>query len=131
MTNCRIHILAALVTVLAAGCQTWGPGWSELSGARYYNLTTLHRRQAIIERVDDQAAFASNPIKLAPGRHVILVQGPVTRPGGGYLKSLTVDMAPCKRYYVNAQFKNNVEPNFEPVVDYVESIAGCAPSAAR
>jgi hypothetical protein len=32
---------------------------------------------------------------------------------------------PCKRYYINAQFDNPVEPSWTPVVDHVETIAGC------
>jgi hypothetical protein len=34
-------------------------------------------------------------------------------------------MEPCKRYYINAQFVNNVTPDFEPVVSYVEDLTGC------
>ena len=40
-------------------------------------------------------------------------------------------MQPCKRYYINAQFENNVTQNWVPVVDYVEVIAGCAVEAKK
>ena len=36
-----------------------------------------------------------------------------------------LDAAPCKRYYINAQFANNVQPEWTPVIDYVDDIAGC------
>ena len=36
-----------------------------------------------------------------------------------------LDIEPCKRYYVNAQFENALSPRFEPVVDAVQGIAGC------
>jgi hypothetical protein len=123
---------AAAATVLVAACQSWGPTWTELSGDRYYNLTTLNRRPAIIEKVDGNSAYASYPIKLEPGPHEIVLQGPDRkRPGGGTLETIKLDMAPCKRYYVNAQFKNNVEPEWTPVVDYVEAIPGCRVDAAK
>jgi hypothetical protein len=124
-------MMAIFSGLLLVGCQTWGPTWSEISGERYYNLTTLNRRAAIIERVDEQGAFAQYPIKVAPGIHQVTVQGPVLRPGGGYLKSFTLDAKPCKRYYINAQFKNRVELDFEPVVDYVDDIAGCVVASSK
>ncbi len=130
MTKFLIHIAAAAVTLVVAGCQTWGPTWSEVSNRRYFNTTTLYLRPAIIERIDDQAAFAQFPIKVDPGKHVITVQGPYRQPGGGYLKTIMVDMEPCKRYYINAQFINNVTPDFEPVVNYVEPISGCGEKVA-
>jgi hypothetical protein len=130
MTKTLIHVAVAGATLLVAGCQTWGPTWSEVSNRRYYDTTTMYLRPAIIERIDDQAAFAQMPIKVDPGVHVIVVQGPYRQPGGGFLKSITVDMEPCKRYYINAQFINNVTPDFEPVVTYVEDLTGCGERVA-
>ena len=43
---------------------------------------------------------------------------------------MTLDLEPCKRYYLNAQFANPVAPTWTPVVDYVEPIAGCKLAAA-
>jgi len=125
----RVLLLALPLT--CAGCQTWGPTWSEVTGARW-NQAIMHRRAAIIERVDDQGAFAQYPIKIEPGVHRLVLQGPVPgRPGGGTLKELTLDVEPCKRYYVNAQFKNNVEVEWTPVIDYVYDIAGCRVEAKK
>lgn len=131
MTKFLIYVAAGVATLGAAGCQTWGPSWSELTGAHYYNRPMMYLRPAIIESVDGQSAFAARPIKLDPGKHLITVQGPYRQPGGGYLKTITVDMEPCKRYYVNAQFNNNVvAEDFEPVITYVETIAGCGEMVA-
>ena len=123
--------MAIFSGLLLVGCQTWGPTWSEISGERYYNLTTLNRRAAIIERVDEQGAFPQYPIKVAPGTHQVTIQGPVRRRGGGDLKSFTLDAEPCKRYYINAQFKDRVELAFEPVIDYVDDIAGCVIASSK
>jgi hypothetical protein len=121
------------VTMTLAGCQTWGPTWSEISGARY-PTGEVHqfRRPAIIERVDNQGAFANYPIKVEPGMHRIEIGAPVPGwRGGSEIKVIMLDADPCKRYYINAQFENNVTQNWVPVLDYVEDIAGCKVEAAK
>jgi hypothetical protein len=126
----RKTLLLALPLALA-GCQTWGPTWSEVTGARW-NRAIMDRRPAIIERIDDTSAFAQSPIKIDPGPHRIVLQGPdPKRPGGGTLQVFTLDAEPCKRYYLNAQFKNNVEPEWTPVIDYVWDVAGCSIAAKK
>jgi hypothetical protein len=47
------------------------------------------------------------------------------------LRTLKLDLEPCKRYYVNAQFDAPGQPRWEPVVDYVEPIAGCPVGGGR
>jgi hypothetical protein len=120
------RLIGLLSALLAGGCATWGSTWSEISGDRYYNTTTLNRRPAIIEKVDGYSSYPSYPIKLEPGQHAIELGGPAPRwPGGAALHTLNLDLEPCKRYYLNAQFENPVDPTWKPVVDYVESIPGC------
>jgi hypothetical protein len=120
------RLVVLLSGLLAGGCATYGPTWSEISGDRYYNTTALNRRPAIIEKVDGYSSYPSYPIKLEPGQHSIELGGPAPGwPGGAALHTLKLDLEPCKRYYLNAQFDNAVEPTWKPVVDYVESIAGC------
>ena len=124
-------LIAVSLAVLTGGCAMYGPTWSEISGQQYYDRTTLNRRPAIIERVDGVAAFAQYPIKVEPGRHEIVMQGPTLRwPGGTALHTMTLDLEPCKRYYLNAQFDNPIQPNWTPVLSYVETIAGCEVTAA-
>ena len=122
-----------LLSLVLPGCQTWGPTWSEVSGARYSTGEIYqYRRPAVIEHVDDQGAFASFPVKMEPGTHRIVLGGPAPGwPGGAELKVFMLDAAPCKRYYVNAQFLNNVQPDWTPVIDYVEDIAGCTIEAKK
>lgn len=118
----RKAILASIL--LVSGCQTWGPTWSEISGANY-NVTILNRRPAVIETIDGNSSYPTYPIKIEPGQHTVVVGGIAPGWRGPNLATLSLDMEPCKRYYVNAQFNNAVEPDFVPVVDYVEDIAGC------
>jgi hypothetical protein len=120
-------LLTLSLTLVLPGCQTWGPTWSELSGQRYPSGEIhQYRRPAIIEQVDDQGAFAQYPVKMDPGPHRIVLGAPAPGwPGGAELKVFMLDAAPCKRYYINAQFLNNVQPEWTPVIDYVDEIAGC------
>ena len=123
----RKALLLAIPFALGA-CQTmatWGPTWSEVSGARYTKVD-LNRLPAVIEQIDGSGAFASYPIKIEPGRHVMTLQGPTPqRPGGALLLEYVLVAEPCKRYYINAQFANPVENKWYPVIDYVQDLAGC------
>jgi hypothetical protein len=125
-------ICAAVPVALLEGCQTWGPTWSELTGARY-NVTIANRRPAIIDRVDDRGSFPEpNLIKIEPGPHRLVVQGPAPGwVGGPPLHVMMLDAAPCKRYYINAQFTNTITQEWIPVIDFVESIPGCTVPAAK
>jgi hypothetical protein len=118
-------------SAVLAGCQSWGPTWSEVTGARFHR-TTLHRMPAIIERVDDRGSFSEprgSPIRMEPGRRVLQLQGVPPSPGwqgGGTLQVFVLNAEPCKRYYVNAQFENSLAfSRWTPVIDEVEPIAGC------
>ena len=126
-----ILTIAVVPAVLAmGGCATYGPTWSEITGERY-NVTILNRRPAGIQKVDGYSSYASYPIKLDPGKHEIELGAPVRGfPGGSPLRMLSLNLEPCMRYYLNAQFPNAVEINWQPVVDYVEPIAGCRTSVA-
>jgi hypothetical protein len=115
--------VAALLVLGLASCQTWGPTWSEVTGVRY-NRAIADRWPARIVAVGDTSVFTL-PYKVAPGTYPVEVESP--RHGGfaGTLQTMTLNVEPCKRYYINAQFRDPVEPEWTPVVDYVEAIAGC------
>ena len=123
------EILASSLALFLAGCATFGPTWSEISGDRYHQAI-LNRHPALVEKIDGYSAYAHYPIKVDPGVHEIELQGATARrwPGGAPLRTITLTLEPCKRYYLNAQFDNPVGLAWDPVVDYVESIGGC-PSA--
>ena len=114
----------AAVGLIAAGCQTWGPTWSELSGARYTRINP-DRAQAILISAGDESIGSVTPFRVAPGNYRVVVQSPVHNRFRGSEKDMMLDIAPCKRYYINAQFDNPVSPDWTPVVDYVETITGC------
>ena len=126
----RNSILPLIAAVALGGCQTWGPTWSEISGIRYYNKTELNRSPTIIERVDgryEPTRGYTRSVWVEPGKRTLTLQGVPLRAGWqGYLKDFALDVEPCKRYYVNAQFDGPLQPSdWKPVVDYVETIPGC------
>ncbi len=124
-------LLALTVPVLLSGCQTWGPTWSEITGQRW-NRTIMNRFPGIIESIDGRSSFVTDPIRVEPGLRRVQMQGPPQgRPGGGLLVNFDLNVEPCKRYYLNAQARNNIQPDFEPVVDNVEDIAGCTVTPAK
>jgi hypothetical protein len=124
-------LLALFLPLVVPGCQTWGPSWSEVTGKRYVG-GILYRRPAIIDHVDDQGAFSSDPIKVAGGQHRLQISAPVPGwKGGSDIKVMDLQMEPCKRYYINAQFENNVSQNWTPVIDYIDPIAGCSVVASK
>jgi len=127
-----LMVPALVAPTMLTGCQTWGPTWSELTGQRY-NMTITNRRPAIIDRVDNQGAFTDpNLIRVEPGERRLVVQGPAPGwAGGPPLHVMMLNVEPCKRYYINAQFENTISMNWIPVVDFVEPIAGCTIPAAK
>ncbi len=119
--------VALLVAVILASCQTIAPSWSEVSGARL-SMAIADRRPVVIVEIDGESATRHGKVRLAPGRHQLVVES--LRHGsfpGGRQERLTLDLAPCKRYYINAQYRDPGQPRFEAVVDEVEAIAGCRP----
>jgi hypothetical protein len=127
MRSCA-KLTLAIVAIALSGCQTWGPTWSELTGVRYTKINP-DRRGAILIRAGDETISPSMPFRIAPGTYEIQVQSPVHNRFRGTIKTMTLDVEPCRRYYINAQFADSVRPEWTPVIDYVETIAGCRAQA--
>ena len=125
--NAKKFLPLVLVSLLAgSGCATYAPTWSEVSGDRY-TRSIMNRYPALIINVDGTSySRALYPIKVDPGPRDIRMQGvlpgwPSTFPD----QTLALTLEPCKRYYLNSQFENPVQPRWTPVIDYVETIPGC------
>lgn len=116
-------LLAVAMVLATASCQTWGPTWSEVTGVRY-NRAIADRWPARIVAVGNTSVF-SMPYKVAPGTYTIEVESPRHSGFAGTLQTMTLDIKPCLRYYINAQFRDPVQPEWTPVVDEAEPIAGC------
>jgi hypothetical protein len=127
-------ILLLALPVALAGCQTWGPTWSEVTGNRFFRVE-MNRMAATIERIDGRSSFPAGPnepIKIEPGRRVLTlgaVPPSFVTAGGWQLQEFVLDAEPCKRYFINAQWDARIGSQWTPVIDQVEAIAGCDPTA--
>jgi len=125
------RMLLLSLPLIAAGCQTLGPTWSEVTGERYSRVV-VDRYPTVIKRVDEQGGFTRFPTSIEPGKHRLVLQ---PRDAGRFIgateMAFSLDAAPCRRYYVNAQFKNSIQPEWAPVIDYIEEIVGCKVDAAK
>ena len=137
----QLRTIAVTAIALAglAGCQSWGPTWSEVSGSRY-TVTDFNRFATGINAVD---AYSPGPVlgtrgdryfKIDPGPHQLELSAINTSPNwvsGINRVNLPMTFEPCKRYYINAQFSTTITQEWTPVIDYVEQIAGCLVPAAK
>lgn len=120
----RIKTVAiAGIALLTAACQTQ-PTWSEVSGDRY-TRDDPNRRPAILLGVGGASIGFAQPLKVAPGTYRVEVQAPPRDRFGGSVKAFTLQIEPCRRYYINAEFDNRTGPEWTPVIDHVEMIAAC------
>jgi hypothetical protein len=116
--------LAAIVPAQGAGAiEKWGPTWSEVTGSQWAR-TQLNLTGAIIKSIDGKTE-TDRVVKAEPGKHAIVVQSPTRKGFSGTDAAIELDLAPCKRYYINAQFKSGTGRDWEPVLAMVETIAGC------
>ena len=130
------HVLGAALGLVAialapgAGAiEKWGPTWSEVTGAQW-SRTKLNLTGAIIKSIDGRSE-TDRIVKSEPGKRTIVVQSPARKGLSGTDATIDLDLAPCKRYYVNAQFKSAAGRDWEPVIAMVESVAGCKVPAAH
>ncbi len=122
-----------LLALLLSGCATWGPTWSEVTGARFDRISPagLNVAPVGIEQIDGSGAFPNGPnqpIKIDPGTRRVVVQAVPLSPGwagGTDLAVFMLNAEPCKRYYINAKFENPLAMTYTTFVGYVENIAGC------
>ena len=124
-----------LVPLALTGCQTWGTTWSEVSGSRYTRID-ITRSATIVQEIDGRTAVPilgrDRWVRLDPGKRAVtlralpILASDIRDPG---IERVMLDIEPCKRYYLNAQFDSPTAKTWKPVVDYVEPIAGCQVAA--
>ncbi len=132
MTMPRSWFVAASLAVLAAGCATTDT-FSYIQGQRW-KKAELNTFDVTIIRVDDQDYIQRGdaPIRIEPGLHRIVVQGPPTAGFRfGEQRTLTLDVKPCTRYWLEAKKDNALSQDFVPRVNYEEPIPGCGAAIAR
>ena len=118
---------AALVGTLVLGaCANTGYHYSQLYGQRYFR-SNIDTYAVTIVQVDGTTT-ALRPVAVDPGIRRIVVQGP---PGGtrtaGEQREITLNIAPCTRYYLVAVRDNSLASDFNIRIDYQEPVGGCTP----
>jgi hypothetical protein len=118
-----VGVLGLLAVGASAAVQRLGPTWSEVTG-NLYSRTQMNRTAATIKQIDGKHETA-RIVKVEPGRHEVVVASPMRNGFAGSDASLQIEFEPCRRYYVNSQFKAGRGTDWEPVLAMVEAIAGC------
>jgi hypothetical protein len=122
MTRTAVFALL-IVPSVAAGAERWGPTWSEVTG-NLWSRAQMNRAAVTVKQVDGKHE-TRRIVKVDPGRHEVVVASPMRKGFSGSDAKFAIDFVPCKRYYVNAQFKGGTGSDWEPVLAEVEDIAGC------
>jgi hypothetical protein len=120
----RMMILGLLAAALA-GCATYSKEVSYLYGERY-NRTNIHTFATIITAIDGEStAQRAVPVPIEPGQHVISL---ATAPVAGFripqTRDISLNVEPCKRYFIVAERDNRLQQNWRPLVDYVDDAGG-------
>jgi hypothetical protein len=132
MTMLRSFAVSGSVAALLAACAT-ADTFSYIQGQRW-KKAELNTFDVTIIRVDDQdyIQHGAAPIRIDPGLHRIVVQGPPTAGFRfGAQRTLTLEVKPCTRYWLEAKKDNPLAQDFEPRVNYEEPIPSCGSGIAR
>jgi hypothetical protein len=97
--------------------------WSEVTGQSWSKLAK-DRTGAVIRQVDGRYSRDSR-MKIEPGERDVLVQSPARHGYQGTERHFRLRAEPCRRYYINAQFRTTTGIDWEPVVAKTEPIIGC------
>ena len=122
----RRTFLLLILPAALAGCASSQPPWSVVTGQRYH-AAAEHRFPAIIVSVGTTNGWPDgNDLQVSPGLQTVTIQARSSRWFRRMdERAFQLNVEPCKRYYVNAQFPDNLSSDFAPVVDHVETIPGC------
>jgi hypothetical protein len=122
----RFGLMLAPVAVLVAieGCAS--KPFSYLDSKRWSRVE-INTYDTTIVSVDGTTYPYRSRIMVDPGRHHIVFQT-VAAAGFTYSpqKALDIDIQPCVRYWFEAKRANPLQQDFEPRVNYMEPIPGCA-----
>ena len=123
----KILTAVAAMAVLLPGLAAAGPydqpyGLIE-SGDR---SQTRNQERVAIAKIDGKSPRdPRRPEPLAPGKHLVEISFTSARAVvGDDLKTIEIDVEPCKRYRVVAQYHTSVSGKWDPVVG-VEDIGEC------
>lgn len=124
----RSAAAAAVLVALVSACATQS-GVSQLTGERWRKVE-LNTYDVTIISVDGTHYIErrNQPVIIEPGLRKIVVQGP---PASGFAygeqRTLTLEVKPCTRYFIEAKKTGPLSQDFEPRINFEEPLAGCTP----
>jgi hypothetical protein len=100
-----------------------------LLGQRYHRAA-IDTYPVSVVRIDGKDT-TRRPALVEPGRRDVSVQGPPGGAGGlGEVRTISMDVAPCTRYYLVAVKSQTLASDFAVRVDHQEPVSGCTPPRA-
>lgn len=116
---------AALVAPLLAVAGPYDQPYGLIESAD--RSQTRNEEPVAISRIDGQST--RNPRKpdpVTPGKHSVEISFSSARAVvGDQLKTIEIDVQPCKRYRVAARYSNPTSGKWEPVIAVTEDIGEC------
>lgn len=121
---------------LAAAVLLCGPAWGQSKGqfSQPWGVIESGDRSAVrneepvaISRIDGQSTRnPRRPDPVEPGRRTVTVNFTTARgPVGEPTQSIEIDVEPCKRYRVVANFATSQRSRWEPIIQSIEDIGEC------
>ena len=119
-----LPLVAVAGAAVLSGCATPEYHYSQLLGKRYFRPRSTTYAVSIVSI--DGRDTTIRPALVDPGVREVKVQGP---PGGarniGETRSISLNVAPCTRYYLVAVKQNRLDSDFNVRVDFEEPVPGC------
>lgn len=129
MLALALALASAAALAALAGCTASRP-FSYLDSERWSRVE-MNTSDTSIVAIDGTSSAFHSRIMVDPGRHHIVFQ---TLPAAGFTyspqKALDIDIEPCTRYWFEAKRTNALAQDFEPRVNHIEAIPGCAGASA-
>jgi hypothetical protein len=90
-------------------------------------MQTRKQEPAAINKIDGETTQKTiKSTVVTPGKHVVEVRFTSARAAvGDDLQTLEIDVKPCKRYRIAAQYQSATSGQWEPVVQAEEDIGEC------
>lgn len=125
----RSTVLWLTVALAGSAAPAWGGSYDQPYGIVETGDKSEVRKHATvaISKIDGQTTRnPRRPDPVAPGKHSVEISFSSARAVvGDDLKTIEVDVEPCKRYRVVAQYTTPTSGKWEPVVQSIENIGEC------
>lgn len=117
-------LIVGLIAGLALSACSTAP-LTVIADKQVYIRTVLNRQPVTVEAIDGIGTI-QEPIFLEPGIHKVTIAAP---PQAGFrepvLKTYTLNLSPCTRYYIAADRANRLTRDWTLVIENQEPTGGC------